>query len=229
MLGGNLLLAKVAVFALAAGIAGLGGALYAMQQQSITSTQFTFEAGLAIFLIAVVGGVASVGSGFFAGAVLIGPINALVAVAAWATNPVSLFPGLAGMAFGRSPDGIVPLMRRDWAPVARYKIVVAAALAISAALWLLRLAGLVNGWVLFWGIAVVAVALRAYAAARTTPAPTRAYPAAPTPTAGSPTPTPISSPGPGPAEDPVPIEWWGLSRPWRAEDEEVLDRAIARG
>ncbi len=37
MLGGNLLLAKVAVFALAAGIAGLGGALYAMQQQSITA------------------------------------------------------------------------------------------------------------------------------------------------------------------------------------------------
>jgi branched-chain amino acid transport system permease protein len=74
----------------------------------------------------------------------------------------------------------------------------------------LRLAGLVNGWVLFWGIAVVAVAIRAYAGARATPAP-------------------ASSPGPGPAEDPVPIEWRGLSRPWRAEDEEVLDRAIARG
>jgi branched-chain amino acid transport system permease protein len=214
MLGGNLLLAKVAVFALAAGIAGLGGALYAMQQQSITSTQFTFEAGLAIFLIAVVGGVASVGSGFFAGAVLIGPINALVAVAAWATNPVSLFPGLAGMAFGRSPDGIVPLMRRDWAPVARYKILVAAAVVAATLLWVVRLAGVVNGWVLFWGVAVVAVALRAYAAARAD---------------ASPASTPTSSPGPGPAEDPVPIEWWGLRRPWRAEDEEMLDRAIARG
>jgi branched-chain amino acid transport system permease protein len=230
MLGGNLLLAKVAVFALAAGIAGLGGALYAMQQQSITSTQFTFEAGLAIFLIAVVGGVASVGSGFFAGAVLIGPINALVAVAAWAANPVSLFPGLAGMAFGRSPDGIVPLMRRDWAPVARYKMLVVAAVLISALLWVLRLAGVVNGWVLFWGVAVVAVALRGYAAARAdaTPAPTPRHTSAPagSPTrASSPTPTPSLEP----AEDPVPVEWWGLSRPWRAEDEEVLDRAIARG
>ena len=182
MLGGNLLLAKVAVFALAAGIAGLGGALYAMQQQSITSTQFTFEAGLAIFLIAVVGGVASVGSGFFAGAVLIGPINALVAVAAWAANPVSLFPGLAGLAFGRSPDGIVPLMRRDWAPVARYKILVAAAVTISAALWVLRLAGVVNGWVLFWGVVVVAVAIRGYAGARAAAAPAPAYGPAPTPT-----------------------------------------------
>ncbi|HEX4290178.1 MAG TPA: ABC transporter permease [Trebonia sp.] len=234
MLGGNLLLARVAVFALAAGIAGLGGALYAMQQQSITSTQFTFEAGLAIFLIAVVGGVASVGSGFFAGAVLIGPINALVAVAAWATNPISLFPGLAGMAFGRAPDGLVPLMRRDWTPVARYKILVAAAVVIAAALWVLRLAGVVNGWVLFWGVALVAVALRAYAAARTAETPTYAGGSAlsatsagdPSPTS-TPGPTPTSSPGP--AEDPVPIEWRGLSRPWRAEDEEVLDRAIARG
>src|SRR5580692_3034282 len=63
MLGGNLLLARVAVFALAAGIAGLGGALYAMQQQSVTSTQFTFQAGLPIFLVAVVGGLSSVGTG----------------------------------------------------------------------------------------------------------------------------------------------------------------------
>jgi branched-chain amino acid transport system permease protein len=50
MLGGNLLLARVAVFALAAGIAGLGGALYAMQQQSVTAQQFAFTAGLPIFL-----------------------------------------------------------------------------------------------------------------------------------------------------------------------------------
>ncbi|HEY5015256.1 MAG TPA: hypothetical protein VII59_00575, partial [Streptosporangiaceae bacterium] len=108
------------------------------------------------------------------------------------------------------------------------KILVAAAVVISAALWVLRLAGVVNGWVLFWGVALVAVALRAHAAARTaeTPTPT------PTPTfAGDPTPTPGPTPtfGSGSAEDPVPIEWWGLSRPWRAEDEEVLDRAIARG
>ncbi|HEX4090553.1 MAG TPA: inner-membrane translocator [Trebonia sp.] len=241
MLGGNLLLARVAVFALAAGIAGLGGALYAMQQQSITSTQFTFEAGLSIFLIAVVGGVASVGSGFFAGALLVGPINALVAVAAWAANPVSLFPGLAGMAFGRSPDGIVPLMRRDWTPVARYKILVFAAVVISAALWVLRLAGVVNGWVLFWGVAVVAVALRGYAAARADTARADTARADTAPSAAVPRPshrrTPThrrtAAPGPGPtsgpADDPVPVEWWGLSRPWRADDEEVLDRVIARG
>jgi branched-chain amino acid transport system permease protein len=218
MLGGNLLLAKVAVFALAAGIAGLGGALYAMQQQSITSTQFTFEAGLAIFLLAIVGGAASVGTGLFAGTALIG-LNALVAVAAWAQNPASLLPGLAGMAFGRSPDGVVPYIRRDWAPVARHRVLLAAAVFVSALLWALRLAGVVNGWVLFWGVALVAVAVRGYAGARSA--------AVARPEGGV-----AGSAGAGaqPASaDAVPVEWWGLRRPWRAEDEEVLDRAIARG
>jgi len=225
MLGGNLLLAKVAVFALAAGIAGLGGALYAMQQQSVTSAQFTFEAGLAIFLIAVVAGVASVGSGFFAGAVLIGPLNAIVAVAAWAANPVSVLPGLAGMAFGRSPDGIVPLIRRDWTPVARYRIAVIAALVVGVLLWVLRLVGVVNGWVLFWGLALVVVALRVYVAARNAGTAQSAADGVTGPAMRA----SQSADGDSSAEDLVPVEWWGLRRPWRAEDEEVLDRAVARG
>jgi branched-chain amino acid transport system permease protein len=254
MLGGNLLLAKVAVFALAAGIAGLGGALYAMQQQSITSTQWTFEAGLPIFLLAVVGGAAYVGAGLFAGTALMG-LNALVAVAAWAQNPASLLPGLAGTVFGRSPDGLVPLIRRDWAPVARNRVALIAAVAVSAALWALRLAGLVNGWVLFWGVALAAVALRGYAGARSADGQVaaagvagsagagvglpgaraaavarpdggvgRSGEAASAPAAGVGTP-----PATADAADAIPVEWWGLRRPWRAEDEEVLDRAVARG
>ena len=212
MLGGNLLLARVAVFALAAGIAGLGGALYAMQQGAITSTQFSFEAGLPIFLLAVVGGLASVGSGLFAGSFLIGPINALIAVAPGLQNFTALLPGLAGIGLGRNPDGVVPYMRRDWVPVLRHRIALALALAVSAALWVLRLAGAVNGYVLFWGVAAVAVVLRLYVATRPQPS------AEPQPAAESP-----------PAQAPVPPEWLGLRSPWRPEDEEVLDRAIARG
>lgn len=215
MLGGNLLLAKVAVFALAAAIAGLGGALYAMQQQSITSTQFTFEAGLPIFLIAVVGGVATVGSGFFAGAVLVGPINALVAVAAWAANPVSLFPGLAGMAFGRSPDGIAPLMRRDWAQVARYKDLVVAAVVIAALLWELRLVGAVNGWVLFWGVAVVAVAIRGHAAVRGDDGTAAAFgPSPPAERVARAEPIGHPSPSPTPSAPPSPAPHPGRARTW---------------
>jgi branched-chain amino acid transport system permease protein len=215
MLGGNLLLAKVAVFALSAGIAGLGGALYAMQQQSITAVQFSFQAGLPIFLLAVVSGLASVGSGLSAGTLLIAPINMLIAVAPRLQNFTALLPGLAGIGLGRNPDGVVPYFRRDWAPVLRHRIALTVALAASAALWALRLVGAVNGWVLFWGVAAVAVALRLQVA--------RSVPEA-QPAAG-----PASAAGPAPTLDPVPPEWWGLRRPWRAEDEEVLDRAVARG
>jgi len=194
------------VFALSAGIAGLGGALYAMQQQSITAVQFSFQAGLPIFLLAVVSGLASVGSGLSAGALLIGPINMLIAVAPRLQNFTALLPGLAGIGLGRNPDGVVPYFRRDWAPVLRHRIALALALAASAALWVLRLVGAVNGWVLFWGVAAVAVALRIYVATRPQP-----------------------SAEPEPAQATVPPEWLGLRRPWRAEDEEVLDRAVARG
>jgi len=203
MLGGNLLVAKVAVFALAAGLAGLGGALYAMQQQSITAIQFSFEAGLPLFLVAVVGGLASVSAGLFAGFALGGSFAALVEVLPGANNLAALLPGLAGIGIGSNPDGIVPRLRQDWAPVARHRIALSAALGFSALLWGLRLAGVVNGRVLFWGAVAAAIALRIYVSART------------------------AATGAQPAQ--VPVEWWGLRRPWRAEDEEVLDRAVARG
>jgi branched-chain amino acid transport system permease protein len=209
MLGGNLLLAKVAVFALSAGIAGLGGALYAMQQQSVTSVQFSFQAGLPIFLLAVVGGLASVGSGLFAGGFLVAPISALIAVAPGLQNFTALLPGLAGIGLGRNPDGVVPYFRRDWTPAARHRVALIAALCVSALLWGLRLAGVVNGWVLFWGVAGAAAFVRINASAHAT--------------AGE------HAAGPQPERDAVPVEWWGLRRPWQAEDEEVLDHAVARG
>jgi branched-chain amino acid transport system permease protein len=110
-LGGSLLLARVAVFALAAGIAGLGGALYAMQQQSVTATQFSLVAGLPLFLLAVVGGLASVGDGLFTGATASGAFTALVEVAPWSANLAALLPALAGLGLGRNPDGLVPALR----------------------------------------------------------------------------------------------------------------------
>jgi len=160
MLGGNLLIAKVAVFALAAGIAGLGGALYAMQQQSVTATQFSMVAGLPIFLVAVVGGVASVGDGLFTGTAYVGALNLLVAVAPWSQNVVALLPALAGASLGRNPEGLVPAVRRLSVRVAR------------------------RG----------------------------------------------SQAGPqAPAEPEIPVEWWGVRRAWRPDDEKVLDRGVAAG
>jgi branched-chain amino acid transport system permease protein len=199
-LGGNLLRTKVTVFALSAGIAGLGGALYGMQQQTITAEQFTFVAGLPLFLVAVIAGLGAVGNGLFSGTAFVGP-NALIAVAAWTQNIIPLMVAMAGVGLGRHPAGVVSGMRRDWEALGRSRILLTAVLGGLAALWALRITGVINGWVLFFAALVWAFGLRSYATAREAK----------------------------PAEVEIPVEWWGLRRAWRAADEEVLDRGVAAG
>jgi branched-chain amino acid transport system permease protein len=233
MLGGNLLLARVAVFAFSAAIAGLGGALYAMQEQSVTAGQFSFQAGLPIFLVAVVGGLSSVGTGLFTGAAYIGPINALVEVASGLQNFTALLPGLAGVGLGRSPSGVIPTLRVQWAPVARRKVLALGLLGLVLAGWVLRLTGVINGWVLFWGTVIAALAVQLYARSREGEsrqgrAVTVAGVSGEAGAVGALAPSGTAAGASPPGAD-VPVEWWGLERPWRAEDEEVLDRVIARG
>ncbi|WP_405735409.1 ABC transporter permease [Streptomyces sp. NBC_01537] len=201
-LGGNLLVAKVLVFALAAGIAGLGGALYGMQQQSVTAEQFSLLAGLPIFLVAVVGGLGAVGGGLFTGTALIGPMNVLTAVAPWSQNLVAVMPGLAGLGLGHYPDGVVSGLRSRWEPVARDRIALPALLCGLALAYSLWLGDAINGWTFFGGSLVLALALRGWATTRQAAA------------------TAI-------AEPEIPVEWWGVRRAWRPEDEEVMDRGIA--
>jgi len=198
-LGGNLLVAKAAVFALASGIAGLGGALYGMQQRTVTADQFSLIAGLPIFLVAVVGGLGAVGNGLFAGTAFVGPTSALIAVAPGTANLVALLPGLAGVGLGHNPDGIVSRFRRQWEPLARDRIALPALLCVLALAWVLRFTDVINDWTYYGGSLVLAVALRAWAAARQAE----------------------------PGEPEIPVEWWGLRRDWRPEDEEVLARGLA--
>jgi branched-chain amino acid transport system permease protein len=198
-LGGNLLITKVLVFSLSAGIAGLGGALYGMQQRSITAEQFNLVAGLPIFLVAVIGGLGAVGNGLFAGTAFVGP-NLLIGLASWTQNVVSVLPALAGMGLGHSPQGIIARFRQQWEPLGRDRIALPALLGGLALGWVLRLTDAVNGWTFLLGSLVLAYALRGYAAARQAPK----------------------------TEPDVPVEWWGVRRPWSPQDGEVLARALAR-
>lgn len=197
-LGGNLLISKVLVFSLSAGIAGLGGALYGMQQRSITAEQFNLVAGLPIFLVAVIGGLGAVGNGLFAGTAFVGP-NLLIGLASWTQNIVSALPALAGMGLGHSPQGIITRFRQEWEPLGRDRIALPALLGGLTLGWVLRLTDLINGWAYLLGSLVLAYALRGYAAARRAPK----------------------------TEPDVPVEWWGVRRPWRPQDGEVLARATA--
>ncbi|MFF5141505.1 ABC transporter permease [Streptomyces sp. NPDC013157] len=197
-LGGNLLVTKVAVFALSSGIAGLGGALYGMQQRAVTAEQFNLVAGLPIFLVAVIGGLGAVGDGLFAGTAYLGP-NALTGVASWTQNIVTVLPALAGMGLGHSPEGIVARFRRQWEPLGRDLAALPVLLGALALGWVLRLTGAIGGRTFLIGALAAGFALRAWAAARQAPE----------------------------AEADVPVEWWGVRRPWRPEDGEVLTRATA--
>jgi branched-chain amino acid transport system permease protein len=203
-LGGNLLLAKVLVFGLSSGIAGLGGALYGMQQRSITPDQFSLVAGLPVFLVAVVGGLGVVGTGLFTGVAYVGPANALIALAPWTLNLVALLPGLAGLGLASNPDGVVPRLRSGWEALARSRTAMAALLAGLVLAWLARLGDLINGWTFFIVSVALAFALRHYAEVR-------------------------EARKTAPAVPEVPLEWWGIRRDWRPEDGEVLTRGVAAG
>src|SRR5258708_13262460 len=119
-----------------------------MQQESVIGTQFAFQAGLPIFLIAVVGGLSSVGAGLFTGTALIGPINAIIEVAPKLLNFTGLLPALTGIGLGRSPSGVISLLRGEWAPVARRRALLGGLLAFLAALSGLPGAGVVTRSVL---------------------------------------------------------------------------------
>ncbi|HEY9311012.1 ABC transporter permease [Williamsia sp.] len=220
-LGGNLLMAKVAVFALGAGIAGLGGALYGMQLQSVTADQFNFVAGLPLFLIAVIAGLGSVGAGFFTGFMLAGPFVAVVMIWPDSADLVQVIPGLLGIAFagGIISSGAIPQMRKEWDPVFADRIGVSAFLSWFVLLWALRLADVIDGWMFFFGIVAGVVALRVWVAVK--PKPTI------DPDDIDSQNSDTSGPNGAIVESDIPVEWWGIKRPWRAEDEEVLDHAVA--
>lgn len=156
-LGGRLLVTKVAVFALSAAIAGLGGALYGMQARTITPDEFTLVAGLPIFLLVIIGGMAAIGSGFFAGVNLAGIMHAISTLWPGAQHVSSLLVGLAGIGMGRHPEGVVPHFRESWNPLRRFWVPLA---AIVAALWGLRLLDVIGGWTLTLGSVAAVLALR---------------------------------------------------------------------
>ena len=65
--GMNLTFTKLAVFSISAGMAGIGGALIGGLQRSTNPQDWQFAAGLPVFMVGVVGGIARIGGPLFAG------------------------------------------------------------------------------------------------------------------------------------------------------------------
>ncbi len=97
---------KLAVFALSAGIAGLGGALLGGQQGAVSSTDFGLVLSLTLLLLAVIWGLKTVSGMLLAGLFLeLGPQlqNALGQI----ENVVPLLVGLAAIGIGAHQNGLV--------------------------------------------------------------------------------------------------------------------------
>ena len=106
-LGLDLTRTKVEVFALSAGIAGLGGALFGGAVTSVSPERFQFLTGLPVLLLAVAGGIGAVGGALF-GAVAYSLFFFIIPdIAPSLTNLFLLAPGLLGISLGRNPNGAV--------------------------------------------------------------------------------------------------------------------------
>jgi branched-subunit amino acid ABC-type transport system permease component len=106
MLGMRLAVVKLGVFALSAGIAGLGGVLFAGLSTQVAPDQFSFFQSLPLLLLMMAGGVAMVSGAFF-GAMTLGLFNAIASLSRVFNQASSLLPGLVGIGLGKQPNGVV--------------------------------------------------------------------------------------------------------------------------
>ncbi|MFV0317155.1 MAG: ABC transporter permease subunit [Microthrixaceae bacterium] len=162
-LGLNLLSTKVGVFALSAAIAGAGGALAG---RTFVTDDFSLEQSLPVTMLAVVGGIGSVG-GALLGGLLLGMQP--IAVTALAANAIGVFgffsasmpqvmsvmPGFMGVSLGRSPDGAASDIAEAYRDFSRSGPAVAAAIVVAAALWLAARTELIANWGLFAALVVL--------------------------------------------------------------------------
>ena len=115
MVGINLFVTKLIVFAVASAIAGLAGALLAVHLGTAGTADFEMLGGLPYVLLLVVGGT-SVVSGAVLGGFLLRQFTWLTALFP-SVSPIlwleKIGPGLAGIGIGRQPDGIIPAVSEE--------------------------------------------------------------------------------------------------------------------
>jgi branched-chain amino acid transport system permease protein len=104
-LGLSLTRTKLAVFMIAAGMAGIGGAMLGGLKTTAGSTDFLMLQSLPLLLLAVIGGITSVG-GALLGGILFALPNLVPQGWTWVENFKFLWTGLAAVTIGRNPNGV---------------------------------------------------------------------------------------------------------------------------
>jgi branched-chain amino acid transport system permease protein len=190
---------KVAVFALSAAMAGVGGALYAGTSGSVSADTFSLFESLPLLLLAVVGGISTASGALFAG-VILGGYPIAVGIWPFMANLNRVLPGTMGVTLGRNPNGAV----RDIS--SRAAILLESPLALGGLLLSLAVAAVsgISGAATGWGVTyVVALSLVAWPQLATVIVARRGNDAG--------------------AE----LEWAGIVRPLSVEQLHAMDEALA--
>ena len=204
--GLNLIWPRLGVFMLSAGIAGLGGALYGMQLGAISPERFNLVAGLPIFVLVVVGGAGLVGGALFAGIASTASCRSRRPWARRSRRSTRSRPASTGIGLGRNPSGVVPLMSEGVAPVRKDRPVLLGMFGAMVAVYVLRRLDVYGNWpfvILLFACLVVANAI----AERRVQARARAA-------------------GEAVEEEPVDLEWVGITTPWTADRLAEVDSAL---
>jgi branched-chain amino acid transport system permease protein len=190
---------KLAVFALSAAMAGVGGAVYAGTLGSASYDRFNLFESLPLLLLSVVGGIGAASGALFAGWVL-GGFPIMVGIWPFLADLNRVLPGTMGIALGRNPNGAVRDISSRYAilnEVPATRAGLAASLVLAGAMATI---GAITGWGLVFlsGLALVAWPLVAEGVMR------RRLP----------------------REQARPLEWAGIDRPLSDEELREIDARL---
>ena len=143
--GLNRQVTTVVAFAISAGVAGVGGALYGAAMQRPSPDAFNFFGGLSVLVVVVVFGVSSLGSPVAAGAFLAAPF--LVNIFPSLAQVTPTLTAAAGVGLGNNPNGAIPSdIRPSWAGLLRQPALLWGGLIALAAAYFATLGGVFSNW-----------------------------------------------------------------------------------
>ena len=101
---------RIGVFAISAGIAGVGGALYGSLQGSLVPNDFNYQVSLVLLVVAAIVGLGSIGGAVVAGLVYTALQRAVATLPSRYAGLVAVLFGLATLSYTRHPEGIVDFL-----------------------------------------------------------------------------------------------------------------------
>jgi branched-chain amino acid transport system permease protein len=144
-LGMNARISTLAVFALSAALAGVGGGVYGAGLGSSAADVYQFFNGLSVLLVVVVMGLSSMGAAAACGIFLGGPTLANLFPSL--SQLSAMLVGSGGISVGTSPNGTIPtLLRPMWGSLTRRRWLMVALIGSLVATWGLRLGHVINNW-----------------------------------------------------------------------------------